>query len=578
MFQKPAARELPSLALGVGLGGLLLWMLPIITTHQVPLVSDNGWDLYAIQEVARGFAPIRDFWCPYGPLGLYYGAAFFHLLGESVLAARVANLLLLVASAALAVRFARRRAGPLAALVVGLLVFQWGRPWYFFSHAPLIPTSLLALESAFRLAESRTARDARGTRRAFLALAASLALMVLTKPTVGIATSAGLAAGLGFAQLLEAWSRGSAWTALSPRSLAWPAAAGAVPVVLGALLFLPWVVGVPTDRLERCFPWSPGHFPNKHTILERLVAGPSFLLEGWRGRSGMPASAALAQVYMLPWAWLLALGLTAAVVARALRVRSPAREAALLFPVLGATAYEFLLLGSVHNFATGGLVPIALALGLLGLGERPSSSAPAFAPAPREANAADSRRGLALRWGAAAAILLLSLGWCRADRYVLTVDAVDLELPRAQVRVAPPRFAQVETAVTEFLDRNLGSEDEVLVLPHAPIFNFFSGRRCPLYSVHHVLPYRSPGEDEEYARVLLERPAPCVLVVNIGNPNTRFGVDFGRRLAAAIDRGYRLVGQIGGGTWEPRWGDELTAPEVAVLWRRDLAPPTWWPR
>lgn len=554
---------LPARALAFALAAIALASLPTLVTHQVPLLlSDTGWDLYAMQEVARGYTPVRDFQWPYGPLGLYYFAGWFLALGESVRTARLAYFGLLLFATLFSVISSWRRAGPLAALVGAFLLFHWGQPPALLTQGGLIPLSVLALEAALRAAERRRAGDEAGTRRAVLGLVAAQAALFLVKPTIAIATSGGFGVGLALSHLLAARAAGTpggVGAALRPRALALPAAAALGPVLAGALLFAPWIAGVAEYRLRQTFPWSPSLYPNRLAWTDSLFALFDALRFAGQGRMSWAFLAD--RYYLLPWAWVAVVCGGAAAVAQTWRRRERPGLAPILLPLAAAGGCEFVLLGNVHSLATAGVVAVAAGFG--------------------RAVGAAAGRGAARGgpgWGLAAAVAGAALAATVAQHARLIHEAEPLDLARAQVQVAPPQLARVERAVVAFLEHNLGPDEELLVLPYAPLFNFLSGRRSPIYSVQQVLPHRAPEEDEEYARAVLEQSPPCVLVVNFSTPGPQFGRDYGLKLQWTLDLAYRQVGLIGDGPWQMQAGNEVVNPQVKVFWRRDLPAPAWWPR
>lgn len=547
-----APRDRVGLLLAAALAALLAGYLPTLVETQIPLwVSDHGWDLYAIQQTARGAVPCRDFLWPYGPLPLYYYAAFFRVLGESVLAARIGYLALLLLTTGLAVRFTWRRAGPIAALAAGVLLFAWGQPPALFTQGVLLPCAVLAVEFALRLSECGRCGDRAGARRALLGLVAVQTVAFLSKPTMAIASSGGIAAGLALADLLARRAR---------REAAWPprllplAAAAVAPVLLGGLLLLPWIHELPLYRLRMTFPWAPGQYPGRVNPFLRLLEW-FYQLSVVREANGIGWWLLGDRLFLLSWAWAGVLALSAGVVARAALRREDPGPLAVVLPIVAATGTELVTLGSVYSLITGGLVPLAIAFALLA-GRWPA------------------RR----RTAAAAVVFALACAWIGLmHASIRDQDAVELDLPRGQVVVGPRQLSEVERAVTEFLEHNLAPGDALLVLPYGPLYNFLSGRPCPLYSPQHILPYRAREEDPEYARVLAARPVPCVLIVNTWS-SLRFGADYGQLLAAEVGRRYQKLEVIASTVPRTHWGDEAHSPEVIVYWRKDLPPPTWWPR
>lgn len=578
------ARFSPACLLVLFLVGLLLWRLPSIVRHQIPLFfSDHGWDLYAMQEVARGRVPMRDFQWPYGPLGLLYYAGAFRVLGEDVWTVRAAYMALVLAGAGIAAATLWRRVGPIGALAAAVVLFQLPQLPALYSQGALIPPIALAILAAIRTAERRQAGDHRGAGRALAGLVMATALALLVKPTVGIAAAGSLGAALAVAHLMSARAAGApAASALAPRALALPAAAVLAPILAGTLLLLPWAAGLPAHRLTQNFPWSPGMYPNRRFFMDALSGWPDMLVAVLRGET--TPLVLTNRFHVVPWLWVAALLAVVGWTVRAWRRRETADALPVVACALIGTGFEFLLLGTVYSLMTGAVPAIALGLALGATGGRrpnparrtgPLGAAPGASPPPACAHETAGARG---GWIAAGAVAAAALGWCLVDVAGLEAGAAPLDLPRAHVRVSPPQLVRVEADVTRFVEHNLPPDAELLVLPYGPLFNFLTGRRAPFYSVQHVLPYRAPGEDEEYTRALLEKQLPCILIVNVSLPGAAFGADFGVKLGLAVNTGYRQVGQIGEGEWQWQSANEALRPQVLVLWRRDLPPPAWWPK
>jgi len=69
-------------------------LLPSLIFQENFAQGDHGYDLYAYQMVADGYAPYKDFVWIYGPLMPYYYAAFFKIMGQSILAVLLAQTIL----------------------------------------------------------------------------------------------------------------------------------------------------------------------------------------------------------------------------------------------------------------------------------------------------------------------------------------------------------------------------------------------------------------------------------------------------------------------------------------------------
>lgn len=91
--------------------------LNLFLVHTVYVHHDEGWYLYASQQVYRGKLPYLDFAYFQTPLLPYVYGLFQYLAGPSVLVGRLTSLTLSVGLAGLTVLIARRLGGDLAAIV-----------------------------------------------------------------------------------------------------------------------------------------------------------------------------------------------------------------------------------------------------------------------------------------------------------------------------------------------------------------------------------------------------------------------------------------------------------------------------
>jgi hypothetical protein len=123
-----AALSRPSLRLAVntrvltaGLGvAVFLYLLSDLNRRLN--VYDEGWAVYNALRVAHGEVPYRDFWVMYAPGQFYVLAGLFKLFGESILVARLWDVLVRFALSIVVYRLTGTLASPVVARVVWVIV------------------------------------------------------------------------------------------------------------------------------------------------------------------------------------------------------------------------------------------------------------------------------------------------------------------------------------------------------------------------------------------------------------------------------------------------------------------------
>ena len=105
--------------------------------------DDEGWYLYAAHLVWRGSLPYRDFAFTQMPLMPYVYGLPQWMFGESLYVGRATSVVLAVGAAAIAVRIAWRRGGPLAGAIAAVLLA--GMPFAAYASAIVKTYALLGL-------------------------------------------------------------------------------------------------------------------------------------------------------------------------------------------------------------------------------------------------------------------------------------------------------------------------------------------------------------------------------------------------------------------------------------------------
>ena len=176
-----SARRLDRTVLALLLIGAAAYLLPLRAYGL--MINDDGWYLHPTLRMLGGEILYRDIWTFYSPLEHHLFAAILGITGPSLLVARTAWVVLLLAGVASTYRVARRLAPiPLAwvpAAVFALVPGQWSKAFY----------TLCSMLFFLALARFLDRRDAR--RAGVVGLAVGFTLV--TRHDIGIA-QAGLAA------------------------------------------------------------------------------------------------------------------------------------------------------------------------------------------------------------------------------------------------------------------------------------------------------------------------------------------------------------------------------------------------
>ncbi|MBI3268006.1 MAG: hypothetical protein HYZ53_03220 [Planctomycetes bacterium] len=557
------------------------WIVAVWHDYQNPLApTDHGWNLYVFDRVAQGDMPIRDVAWRYGPLMPYvYGGAMW-LFGRSILTVLCVNYAFLAAATLLAWPLFRKVLSPVAAFAAAVLLLHAGMPFHTWNHIGgtlLLVASLLVL---FRRLGSEGV-----WRRWLVGLLGLQALESLVLPTMAAASCFALCLALLTDRFLALRERGARTAREFAGMLVEPVALGLGWLSLTALLYLPFIVGVPDRHLHHAL-LGAGDFEAFANPLAGIVRFPVALLSGlfagpergdwWMVFERKPVLAFLFGLGLLAGiadllATLLRKGAVGAVGAEAARIAA-SRRAAFTF-VAAACSHQYLFIGAVQGlqwFAAVGFLPLAAwgvevacraAARVVGVGERVRS------------------RGEA--WGAVALVALCFVGLAVHDQ-VLPVVPVHREArllhARGRVFTFPPENVRTFEQVAAWVERETDPGEEVASLPYAPLYNYLTGRKSPYWL---VLPIGegplSPEDEAEIVGALETKRVRCVLRTNwvlqtADADPVLFGVNFGNGVAAYLDEKYEVAGcygknLVGGVEWLPSI-HYVAGHQVQVLWRK----------
>jgi hypothetical protein len=144
---------------------------------------------------------------------------------------------------------------------------------------------------------------------------------------------------------------------------------------------------------------------------------------------------------------------------------------------------------------------------------------------------------------AAALLALAAAGLVRLDRIRRAHPRVAVETPVGTLRL-PAAWAQATTLTLDFLEERARPGDTLASLPEAGMFNFVTGLSNPLRQ-EQILPGHldQAAEARVAERIRASGPRFIVLVDQIppGWAAARFGMDYARKIARAIESRYALA-------------------------------------
>lgn len=159
--------------------------------------------------------------------------------------------------------------------------------------------------------------------------------------------------------------------------------------------------------------------------------------------------------------------------------------------------------------------------------------------APRLARPQVFRRAMA-----AALLALAAAGLVRLERFRRGVTVGAVETAAGRVRLPEP-WAQASVLALGFLDERARPADTLACFPECGFFNFVTGLRNPLRQEQILPGHLDAAAEAEVAERIRNAGPRFVLFVDQAPPGwgaVRFGVDYAREIARALDERYTPVG------------------------------------
>ncbi|NNG17645.1 MAG: hypothetical protein HKM89_14305 [Gemmatimonadales bacterium] len=188
-------------------GELALWVILILATFPpvfsalalgyFPLQMDELVIAWSAKRIAQGELIYRDFFIHYPPVGFYGLALSFELLGHSLAALRIVQIVSTMTLTGVSYLLLRRLGGARLGAAAASLVFPWAVFWYwpvpsmYWLCLPLAVAALLLIELPFKDRRGSEAKSHRFNTPAFLA-GILAGLTGLSIQPLGLMTSAWL--------------------------------------------------------------------------------------------------------------------------------------------------------------------------------------------------------------------------------------------------------------------------------------------------------------------------------------------------------------------------------------------------
>lgn len=553
-----------------------------------PLV-DFGRELYTPWQLAQGKVLYRDIESLFGPLSQYVNAAWFRLVGTSLISLSLLNLTLIAVLAWLIYRIFRqscgRASGTLASLGF-LSVFAFGQYNGIGNNNFVAPyaheaTHGIVLSASLIYCFSRFAVD---QRMRYVLLAGLFAGMtLLTKPEVSLA-----AVAVSICAFVLLWTLRDALPVRVGQALLAFCATALLPAV-GFTLFFARHMAIP-DALVGVggawrFVFGSGITSNTYYrtisgldhpwenlfgmiaalfVLVSLLGAIAWADVRWRRRTLsrrrlaiaclIVAILVLASIDMVPWLELarplpvLSGGILAAALMRVLRHRSSSQTVERVFPLVLWACFSTVLLAKVVLRTTISHYGFYLAMpaSLLMVGAI-TGLAPEALRAEFRDNAGRVFRAL-VSTIAVALMLVFVIG---SDRIYRLKDTSVGDGPD-RFWVLNPQVDRRGLGVVEalrYMERETDPNDTFVVLPEGVMLNYLSRRENPLPYINFMPPaLLAFGEDRILAS--LERSPPDLIVLAHKDPS-EYGLGFfgsdprnGQRIMQWVDRNYESVETI----------------------------------
>jgi len=500
--------------------------------------GDHGRGLYAAWNVIRGEIPYRNFPFRYGPVGLYAVAPFLLVFGVTLKAAFLSwYVYTLIGTFRLAQLLVRITKWHIALLGILPFVLAYRNHMHSFITAP----AMVCMVEAFIAAVQLMRTDAK--RGPWLRLGLWCALLVGCKSNIGIAFTAGMAAGLFLLHLVTRNSSDS-FIPSRKKTVTGSAAFGCV-IVLYLLVF---VVGAPGDFLVKSFPYSSDMRPVWGTFTGSMAVPFSrfFIMEGYRYT--FAAFVALWRDSMYIWCISIVCGFALLLLAARRRRWLHEHRIALIFflPTILAV-HEFLFSGSEYAVTYWGLAGGSILFCL----------AVSAAFQKLAAINATGRKQIITNIiiGALSAWFAFLVIWTNVENaYRFRVQkGKPIKAPGGQISVYDPAWADVVNSGARFILENTKPDEKILALAYDPLYCALTHRRqAGPFAQYQLLCKITPENDKTVIEALKQNRVRCIIISNIVLHAPKhawwkgiLGETHGKLLWNHIRENYSSLGRIG---------------------------------
>jgi hypothetical protein len=496
-----------------------------------PFVSqgDHGRDLYAFKRVVEaGAVPYRDFSWLFGPLMLYYYAAFFKLLGVTIQSAIIAQNILVVLTGVFLYLTASRFMP--AALSFCCALWYWafrGREFFYtYNHSGGLLCLVILAFALFRyLEDSRIRHVIAGFVAAFLFL--------LIRPNMAVAVLAGWVVSLALADLVNK-------SPLLRRNFRIYLYGSFLCVLLAGFIYWLYFRGLPDFVLWESFPITPQQRTDVSlTLVDTLKFLGDILSMIFSSSKKWPIVTVLSGIAALVTIVRLALKGAGA---RQERV-NPRLVLVSLLILVGVTFHEYMLSGIYYRLYWE--LPLVLLVMFFLFG---------FATA--------GPRLKIIRWMLYAGLFWMAFSAINAEsRQITSLRTPAHMLQWGKNRVYTLQPAQWFDAVHKtcaYIDQNVPAGEKMFSVPFDTLYNFLTGHDQPTrqwtFFKHFIIP---PEQDLDTIRDLEREKVNWVLLSNRAISLEAglgiFGRDYCHILGKYILTEYEPVAQIGWWTRQASW-------------------------
>jgi|GEM_PF-285672 len=496
-----------------------------------PFVSqgDHGRDLYAFKRVLEaGAVPYRDFSWLFGPLMLYYYAAFFKILGVSIQSAIIAQNVLVILTGVFLYLTASRFMPAALAFICALWywAFRGTEFFYTYNHSGGLLCLVIMTFALFRyLEEPRIRHVIAGFVAAFL--------FILIRPNMAVAVLAAWAVSLAMADIVNK-------SAFLRRNLRIYFYGSFLCVLLSGFLYWLYFRGLPDYVLWESFPITPQQRTDIALSFMGTIKylGDLFLMIcnssiKWPVAMALLAIAAFATIMRLVQKWGSARQ----------EIVKPILTLVSLLILIGVTFHEFMLSGIFYRLFWALPLVLMTMFFLFGF-------------------ATDGPRLKIVRGMLYLTLFLMAMTTINEESRKIAALKTPLHMLQwGQTRVYTLQPAQWFGAVHStcvYIDQNIPPGEKMFSLPFDTLYNFLTGHDQPTrqwtYFQHFIIP---PEQDLATIRDLEREKTNWVLLSNRSISSEAglgtFSLDYCHLLGAYINKNYAVVAQFGWWTRRASW-------------------------